>query len=346
VWAAVSLNGDHGVAWNRSVPFFVIFIVIEIYGLKGKSYWIFYAMCRRLAERKPVMWYRGSMERLFLFVEEGVYLAPSIYPFTELKNRVWTLIDADLDEYEGTRLPDSCRVPPNLAVQDTKNLVIYTTPLQRGRWKRLGQTTRRTFAVMNPWTREEISQALAYPFLFSISRAHHLVLCSAVIHGLTGREPAIEDMYNRFGPTPRACFDFLKDESLLSAYEDCCRCAIKALSSHTLRCAVIDPFDMDAGTLTFLIVRRENIRGDTNWATMSVEPITHSVEMALRDWLQTLTRDDQIETYEWLVKVGKSRRIPDLVFESLAETRDCSTMRKGEFPSVLRYFKKLFTAKH
>lgn len=112
------------------------------------------------------MWYRGSMKRLYLFVEEGVYLAPSIYPFTELKNRVWTLIDANSDEYEGTTPPDSSwRVPPNLSTQDTKNLVIYTSPLQRRRWKHLVQTTSPTFAVMNPWTREEISQALAYMFL-------------------------------------------------------------------------------------------------------------------------------------------------------------------------------------
>ena len=176
-----------------------------------------------------------------------------------------------------------------------------------------------------------------------------MVLCSAVIHGLTGREPVIEEMYIQFGPTPRVCFDFLKDESLISAHEDRCQRAIKALSSHTLCCAVIDPFDMDAGTLNFLIVKRENIKGDTNWATMSVEPITHAVEMALHDWIQTLTQVDQIETYEWLVKLGKSRRIPDM-FESLAETRDCSY--DGErgvkriFSSVLSYFKKLFTSKH
>ncbi|KAH8993992.1 hypothetical protein EDB92DRAFT_349231 [Lactarius akahatsu] len=32
--------------------------VPELYWLKGKSYWVIYALCRRLTEGKPVIWFR------------------------------------------------------------------------------------------------------------------------------------------------------------------------------------------------------------------------------------------------------------------------------------------------
>src|SRR6266571_5811755 len=66
---------------------------IEIYWLKGKSYWVLYALRRRLAEGKPVIWYRASTR--FLFVNEGVYETPKDFLSTDLNTRVWTLVDSD-----------------------------------------------------------------------------------------------------------------------------------------------------------------------------------------------------------------------------------------------------------
>jgi hypothetical protein len=133
-------------------------IVIEIHWLQGKSYWIFYALRRRLAEGKPVIWYRGSMQ--FLFVKDGVYEAPKGFRSTRLKTRVWTLVDAD--QLEG--------IPPELAVQQTKHLNIFTTSLESKRWKPLEKTTVCGVFIMNPWTRKELLQAFVppVPFLFKL----------------------------------------------------------------------------------------------------------------------------------------------------------------------------------
>ncbi|KAH8981994.1 hypothetical protein EDB86DRAFT_2973298, partial [Lactarius hatsudake] len=54
---------------------------------------------------------------------------------------------------------------------------------------------------MNPWTREEISRA-------------------AVIHGLEANDPRIDEMYNQWGPTPRVCLNFVRNELLFAAYEN------------------------------------------------------------------------------------------------------------------------------
>ena len=41
----------------------------------GKSIWVYYALRRRLAEKKPVIFY--NQQKCFLFVDEGVYKQPS-----------------------------------------------------------------------------------------------------------------------------------------------------------------------------------------------------------------------------------------------------------------------------
>ena len=135
--------------------------VIEIHCLKGKSYWALYALRRRLAEKKPVMWYSGS--RLFLFVEEGVYESPERPRLDLFRTLVWTLVDSDQAK-EG--------VPPHLAELRTKHFIIYTTSPTLDRWGRLAKTTQCAACVMNPWNKTEISKALVYllPFsMFSLS---------------------------------------------------------------------------------------------------------------------------------------------------------------------------------
>ena len=135
--------------------------VIETYWFEGKSYWILYALCRRLAEGKPVIWFHSRSR--FLFTDEGVFVEPQgnpLYPATDLNTCVWTLVDSN---------EDNTGIPCHLAVHDTRHLIIYCSSPQANRWKPLGKTTSPRVAVMNPWTREEISQALvAHPLLPSM----------------------------------------------------------------------------------------------------------------------------------------------------------------------------------
>jgi len=171
----------------------------------GKSYWILYAMHRRLSEGKPVFWYHDS--RRYLFVKEGVYEVPEHFPSTTFKTLVWTLVDSD-ESLSG--------VPSNLAVHCTKHFIIFTTPPQSSQWKPLEKTTGCRVAIMNPWTRAEIAQA-------------------AVIHGLTADDNAgIDKMYYQYGPTPRICFDFFQNKALLVAHKSRYKNALKNLSLKKL----------------------------------------------------------------------------------------------------------------
>ena len=109
----------------------------------GKSIWIYYALRRRLAERKPVIWYFRKTR--YLFVEEGVYKVPD--KFHDFEVFVWTLVDSD-DAKDG--------VPENLVMQDTRHFVIYCTFPSQDRWSRLHKTVRNAIIIMNPWKSKEI----------------------------------------------------------------------------------------------------------------------------------------------------------------------------------------------
>lgn len=108
----------------------------------GKSVWIYYALRRRLAERKPVIWYLRQTR--YLFVEEGVYKVPE--DFHDFKVFVWTLVDSDTAK----------DVPENLVWPGTHHFLIYCTSPNQDRWSRLHKTVLDYIFIMNPWKSKEI----------------------------------------------------------------------------------------------------------------------------------------------------------------------------------------------
>ncbi|KAN0127602.1 hypothetical protein V8E53_014580 [Lactarius tabidus] len=255
----------------------------------GKSYWLIYVLCRRLAYKKPIMWYRG--QRMYLSVEDGVYMAPIDHPSTAFRTRVWTLVDADQSE---------C-VPESLAVPDTKHMIIFASSPKQERWEGMTKTTNYSVAIMNPWTRAEISEA-------------------AAIHGFAASNLAIDEMYTRFGPTPRICFDYLKTPSLLDMHKEKFGLALSSLSLRSLREMVnkATVLDMDDVSHTILLLKR---RGSLSlYRTLkTVEPITPAVEMALRDQFRKELRADRLRLYRSLAYVEVSRRLAGVVYESLVQ---------------------------
>ncbi|KAH9037620.1 hypothetical protein EDB85DRAFT_1861243 [Lactarius pseudohatsudake] len=274
----------------------------------GKSYWIFYALHRCLCEGKPVIWYYDS--KRYLFVAEGVYELSRDFPSVGFKTRVWTLVDTD---------EDKSGIPPYLAVQFTKHFIIYTSSPQRSRWDRLDKTTVLKVIIMNPWTRAELSKA-------------------APIYGLEHDDPDVDEMFNRFGPTPRICFKFLKFGHLLSRHEVNFEIALGELSSRRLQDMVtgIRKFGMDNVPHTIFLVRRQKVNSKGDWGNPSVGPITDTVRIALRNQLQRERRDEQLRLYRSMADVKGTRRIAGVVFESLAHSKILQGVELTLFPMVNR----------
>jgi hypothetical protein len=112
---------------------------------QGKSFWIYYAARRRLAEKKPFIWFYQA--RYYLFVQEGVYELPSDWKHGDFRYIVWTLVDSD---------QSSTGVPEVLVPQGTRLFAIYVTFPANKRWSRLVKTTRPIRMIMDPWSRRSI----------------------------------------------------------------------------------------------------------------------------------------------------------------------------------------------
>ena len=109
---------------------------------------LFYALCRCLAEKRPVIW---SYRKIYhIFVEDGVYEMGEYFQVARYNNLVWTLVDSD-------KSPSG--VPEMLVTHGTRFFVIYASPPASGRWARLEKAVTPITIVMNPWTRNEIHRA-------------------------------------------------------------------------------------------------------------------------------------------------------------------------------------------
>ncbi|KAH9993993.1 hypothetical protein BJV77DRAFT_330428 [Russula vinacea] len=157
----------------------------------GKSLWVYYALCRCLSGKRPVVWF--YKKKLYMFVEEGVYDMGTDYNKADFNTFVWTLVDSDEAE---------SGVPESLVPQSTLFSVIYTTYPAKRRWSRLHKTTSNIVIVMNPWSRSEIHRAAA--LLEDTDRPSTDV---------------IDDTFDRFGPTPKICIEAASVPDDLRAYE-------------------------------------------------------------------------------------------------------------------------------
>jgi hypothetical protein len=105
-------------------------------------------MQRCCAQRQPFIIYREST--CYLFVQGGVFKAPSSFLPSEYSQYIWTLVDAD---------ESPTGVPEKLISRGTKHFIVYSTPPNRSRWADVHQTVHERVLVMNPWTRNEILRA-------------------------------------------------------------------------------------------------------------------------------------------------------------------------------------------
>ncbi|KAF8271397.1 hypothetical protein EI94DRAFT_1720516 [Lactarius quietus] len=289
---------------------------VVITGQPGKTYWVLYALRRRLAERKPVIWYREL--NLYLFVADGVYMAPQYFRPSTFQALVWTLIDTD--EVDG--------VPPLLVGSDTQLFIIFSSSPKPSRWSNMRKTTQCVICIMNPWTKKEIAKA-------------------AVIHGLAPNDERMYDMYDQFGPTARICFEYTKNEFLRHEHITCYNTALNNLSSATLRSLVnkLKVHSMDAVSPMLLLVKRMSKEitkaggtfGDHDSAmavSARVELVSPVAEMDIRLKLWEASRIEQLELYRPLVNVPATRSIAGLAFEALALSKMQKEIILNLFPMV------------
>ncbi|KAH9051432.1 hypothetical protein EDB87DRAFT_1687260 [Lactarius vividus] len=175
------------------------------------------------------------------------------------------------------------------------------------------------------WIHKEYIRLYEYCNKYLESRRNEQVAPSVVITG----QPGIDEMYNQYGPTPRICLDFVKDEAMFIVYKACHETALYKLWLETLGCMASQRRDSitDASDTLLLmkrVPRKDLIRADLNVSNgmefiyESSEPITHAIKVELWNRLQEETRAARVAPYKCLENVEGMRQIAGLVLESLA----------------------------
>ena len=282
-----------------------------------------------------MIWYHDSTR--FLFVGDGVYEAPKGSRSTDLKTRVWTLVDSN----------ESWGIPPELAVQQTRHLIIFTTPPQSKQWKPLESTTVCSVFIMNPWTRKELLQGFVQLSLFSFDSSSSFVLYSAVTHGFKDSDHQhIITMCNQFGPTPQICYDLLENNPALIAHKAGSQSALGNLSLKALQKMILDASTLNLSTVSSMLfimkrvpeksLRRANLEFNniSKYVYASLEPITHAVEVALRNQLWQETQIDQFQFYSFLTSGESTMHIAGLVFKWMGHSWLQKRIKLDLFPMM------------
>ena len=109
---------------------------------------------------------------------------------------------------------------------------------------------------------------------------------TASLHGLNDtHHTRINELYDRFGPIPRICFDFLKNPTRLEEHEEHYERALDALTIEKLRHFISDgaELNLDAASHSLFLVKRTNV---DNLRKASIEPISLSVKSELQKQTQ------------------------------------------------------------
>jgi hypothetical protein len=141
---------------------------------------------------------------------------------------------------------------------------------------------------------------------------HHLIPYSAKIGLLTSEDRNLaEDTFKRFGPVPRICIDYVRQEEL-PMYEARCRAAASHITAQSLR--PLGDLDIDAELHKIFMVRRNKV---DDLREAYVEPISPYVEMLLMRTIDKLQPLDRIALHRTLACIDSTRMVAGLFFRSL-----------------------------
>ena len=157
--------------------------------------------------------------------------------------------------------------------------------------------------------------SLPVPSTYTV--VHCLVPHSAKIRLTNEQQGLVENAFERYGPIPRICINYVQDQKKLLSYERRCQAAASQITAENLRRFVLDGRILDLavnpGSHAIFMIRRCEI--DDLFET-DVEPISAYVEMLLMTAIDRLQRFDRIMLYHIFVDVNATR-VAGLLYKSL-----------------------------
>ncbi|KIM90035.1 hypothetical protein PILCRDRAFT_812840 [Piloderma croceum F 1598] len=256
----------------------------------GKSFWIYYAARRRMAETKPFIWFYKA--NYYLFVDEGVYKLPPDWRHDDFLCIMWTLVDSDQNR------PD---VPVYLIPHGTCLFVMYVTSPVAKRWSRMNKTTRRIVLIMNPWGRREIQRAARLSPLETITETH------------------VNETFDELGPVPRLCIDQTSDEQ--AEYRSALHQAISKITTDEIQKLTQNTSGLTMNAISQKICLLSRQQRDDVHSQAVVAPITDSIKSRLSNQFRNLPRAEQIRLYKFFEKMPELRKTAGIFYQAIVQSR-------------------------
>ena len=199
---------------------------------------------------------------------------------------LWAFIDAD------THLSDITGAPENL-VGHTNLYLMFTTSEATAM-----EHSERLYKLCGDHYEPLVSRRNTPSVSLLVSSLHafihHLVPYQCQIHGLTNEQQNIaEANFEKLGPIPRLCIDFVEDPSLLIDYENRYQAMATSLTYDNIRHFVLQcgTLDLDAKSHTMFIIRRNEV---DDLQRRHLEPISANAKMQLMVAINALERFDRV----------------------------------------------------
>jgi hypothetical protein len=130
-------------------------------------------------------------------------------------------------------------------------------------------------------------------------------------------EERINDVFDRYGPTPRLCINYLCNPKLLNKYKDELQDAISDLTIEKLERLFKDSrkLAMDSNSHKICLVSRKGRPS----SKAVVATITPTIQSRIAIQFRNVERAEQIRLYECFVTLPYSRALAGLVFEAAGQ---------------------------
>ena len=129
----------------------------------------------------------------------------------------------------------------------------------------------------------------------------------------------INDIYDRFGPTPCLCIDYFFNVAMLVEHKRKVNKVVSNVTAAQLEQLFKDAasLDMDAVSHKICLISRE--QRDDMHSDVVVAPITSLIRSILVKQVRSIERAERIRLYKLFAKVPDSRAVADMFFEALAQ---------------------------
>lgn len=132
----------------------------------------------------------------------------------------------------------------------------------------------------------------------------------------------IDYIFDSFGPTPRLCFDKIREPDDIERYRQTIKTTLRELTAREFQTLVKNSGNLSADKISHkicLIRRNDQVRPSDDVA--DVTPITDFVKSQLVICLRNLQIEEQVQLYDQFSKVPSARGMTGVLFEAYCQLR-------------------------